>query len=547
MNGFRLFLLCSAVLAAGCSGGARSPDFAADVAVELLEIFNGNTNVTNVTPPIPVPSGKTLALTAKATISRTAPPGTPGPLFSACPAGNPKPQPVSCDEDVDVTNEAEWSSNNTNVATIDSNGVVTAKSVGTTDIFAKLGGKTAKTSVKVDPATLEQVIVTPSATTVGQGGTATFVAQGRYSDSPNTRDLNAGTPVNWTVTPPTRATLSPTTTSGSTPTTATASSSETGPATITATVPASHCDATTADCNGTATLTVVTASFTRIVELRCVPSIVRAPTATSPATTSQCTAFAQPAGAGSAPQARPASEFDWTSSDAAKATVDPTGKVTGVAQGTTTITATLKPGVFPAITNANDRKASAPITVTGEVCTGPLLASAGATTASAASLACIGCSVSNPNNAIDGDESTAAVMSQPLGLLAGTLSLDTVQQQGLPNIVSGGPAGFLIQQPAGMLLSLELVNQITVSTLRRNASGGLDVVQTGSGRSNTLRLTLLGMLGDNTTAFVGVTTPAPTPDNGYDGLRLTFTSGIATALGTVNVFSACATATLPAP
>lgn len=523
MKGLRFLLLCGAAIVAGCSGGPRSPDFLAESTVEKIEIFKGTQNVTEGNAGA-VNIGDTLTLTARAVISTTVPPGTSGAVNSC--NGNAKPQPVVCEER-DVTDEAEWSSASSNIATVD-RGVVTGRGVGTTNVFAKLGGKSAKTSVTVDPARLLEVVVNPAEATVSQGGTVTFLAQGRYSDAPGTtRDLNAGTTVTWSIDRPNLATLTPTT--GRT-TTARASSTETGDATVTAAV--------TGATSGTAALHVVTVNITRILELRCVPNIIRAPIPPStPATTSQCTAIAQRTDGGT--EARPASEFDWTADPTSVATVDANGKVTGVSPGRVVITAALKSGLFPTITGTN-RSASAPIAVTGPICTGPLLESNGATVAVANTPLCIGCSVDGPENVIDGDEATAAVMTQTLGLVQGELSLTVTQLNAIP---AGGTAGFLIRQPAGELLSLELMNQVAVTVLEQDGSGAFTEVA----RENTpLRLTLLGRMGDEDVFLASINTPAATPAiPAFDALRLTFTSGIATALGQVNALAACGTAVVP--
>jgi hypothetical protein len=531
MKGFRFLLLGAAIVAAGCSGGTRSPDFLAVTTVEALKIFDGATDVSGVTIADALEVDETLQLRAVATESSTVPPGATGTV-NACPATNPKPTPVKCSTR-DVTGAATWSSSAPTVATVSSSGLVTAVGMGTADITASFGGKTAKTTVNVIAQTLKELIVTPSTQTVSQRGTASYTALGRYSAGGTPRTLNPGTTVTWSLDPLTLAT--PVVSADTQSVTYTASATETGTGTITA-VASTDPASTAEDLSDTATLIVVQVVLTRIVSLDCVPPIIQGNP--SP-TTSTCTVTAERQDGGT--ETRPASDFDWTGSSAAIATVGQDGIVTGVEPGTVTVTATLKPDTFPSVP-ADSRAASDTVTVTGDVCTLPLLMTEGATASELASPLCLGCDIDDPNKAIDGDEETAAIMSQPLGLLAGTLSLTVEKASSVP---AGGRAGFLIRQPPGAMLSLELMNQLQLFVLRRNAADGtLTEVPPGSSADNSLRLTLMGndVVG-NTVAAIDVAVPDDPAD--FDGLRLTFTSGVATALGTVHATAACGTIVLP--
>ncbi|MDO5295014.1 MAG: Ig-like domain-containing protein, partial [bacterium] len=92
----------------------------------------------------------------------------------------------------DVTNSAEWSSSDTNVAKV-SQGKITPVAAGTATITAKVGDVTATCTVTVSAATLESIAiksdVTPLEILVGQ--TATVNAVGTYSDG-STKTLSEG-------------------------------------------------------------------------------------------------------------------------------------------------------------------------------------------------------------------------------------------------------------------------------------------------------------------------------------------------------------------
>lgn len=232
-------------------------------------------------------------------------------------------------------------------------------------------------------------------------------------------------------------------------------------------------------------------------------------------------------------------DIDWSTSDAALATVNANGVVSGVAPGSVTVTATLKTGVAPSVT---DRDAQSEVTVLPAVCTAPMLASEGATVSESSSLLCLLCSVSNTANIIGASPTTFGTIHVPLGLLNATSEV-TVSSNSPTDFPAGGTAGFVIARPVGAILEAEVLSQIQVSTLLNGS------VQQTSGPSIPLRADLLGLAltgGGGDTALVTLQPTLP-----YDALRLTFVSGLATVgllenkLQTVNVFQACSSATPP--
>ncbi|HVX42050.1 MAG TPA: Ig-like domain-containing protein [Gemmatimonadaceae bacterium] len=79
---------------------------------------------------------------------------------------------------------ATWKSSDTTVATVASNGLVTAKSSGTATITGTISGVAGTASITVTPpvVTLQRVDVTPDTAQVKVGGTATFTATAYGSD-----------------------------------------------------------------------------------------------------------------------------------------------------------------------------------------------------------------------------------------------------------------------------------------------------------------------------------------------------------------------------
>jgi len=94
----------------------------------------------------------------------------------------------------DVTQQATWSTDNASVLTVVATGanagLATAQGAGSTTITATLGGVSGQTSVRVTVPTLTSITVNPATATMVVGGTKPFTAQGSYSDG-TTGDLTS--------------------------------------------------------------------------------------------------------------------------------------------------------------------------------------------------------------------------------------------------------------------------------------------------------------------------------------------------------------------
>ena len=139
---------------------------------------------------------------------------------------------------------------------------------------------------------------------------------------------------------------------------------------------------------------------------------------------------------------------------------------------------------------------------------------------------CIGCTVGNPENAIDADITTVASLNTPVGLLGGSSQLSVVDTATL--YPAGRRAGFVIFDPAGALLTATLLQTVTVSAVNNG------VVQDGANFS-TLTLDLLG------TPIIGSTQPTYAsfvPTQPFNELRVEFGSTV-NALAQLGVVQAC--------
>ncbi|MFZ6849194.1 beta strand repeat-containing protein [Undibacterium sp. RuRC25W] len=86
----------------------------------------------------------------------------------------------------DITNSVTWTSGTNAIATVQSNGVATGVSAGTSGIAAILGSSSGTALLTVLPAlpaaTVTSIAVTPALATIAIGGAQTFIAKATYSD-----------------------------------------------------------------------------------------------------------------------------------------------------------------------------------------------------------------------------------------------------------------------------------------------------------------------------------------------------------------------------
>ncbi len=87
----------------------------------------------------------------------------------------------------DLTSSVTWTSSDTSIATISSGGLVTAKAHGSTTITATSGAVSGTAALTVT-ATLASIAVTPANPSIAPGTTQTFQATGTYNDN-STQDI----------------------------------------------------------------------------------------------------------------------------------------------------------------------------------------------------------------------------------------------------------------------------------------------------------------------------------------------------------------------
>jgi len=207
-----------------------------------------------------------------------------------------------------ATNRAvAWSSSNTGVATVTSNGLVSGIAAGAVTITATSEGKTGSANVTVQPKPVATVTVTPATATLTVGQTTNLSVVLKDQSGA----VLTGRTIVWTTSSSAVATVS---SSG------TVTAVGAGNATITATSEGK---------SGTASVTVTAIP---------VGSVTVSPASTSvPATTTVGLSVVVKDVNGTVVTDR---VVTWTTSNAAAATVSSSGVVTGVAIGTATITAT---------------------------------------------------------------------------------------------------------------------------------------------------------------------------------------------------------------
>ncbi len=106
-----------------------------------------------------------------------------------------------------ITASVVWSSDATNVAVINTVGIATAAGTGSANITASSGGVTASALMTVTPPALKTITVSPSGKTMPAGTSQQFTAAGLYTDG-TTADVTGV--ANWVSSAPTFAPVSPT-------------------------------------------------------------------------------------------------------------------------------------------------------------------------------------------------------------------------------------------------------------------------------------------------------------------------------------------------
>ncbi|HTW75627.1 MAG TPA: PilC/PilY family type IV pilus protein [Steroidobacteraceae bacterium] len=223
-----------------------------------------------------------------------------------------------------LTDQVGWTSSDTGIATINSQGLASSSSAGSTSITATLSGISGSTTLTVNaapppppPPTLVSITVTPANQTIDVGQTQQYTATGTYSDGST---LNLTAQVTWSSSDTGVATIA----SGGL-----ASGVAAGSTTVTATL---------SSVSGSTTLTVVTPpppppppTLESIVVTPANPTI----------DVGAMQAFTATAHYSDGSTQNVTSSATWSSSDTAVATIASGGVATGVAVGTSTITATL--------------------------------------------------------------------------------------------------------------------------------------------------------------------------------------------------------------
>lgn len=440
--------------------------------------------------------------------------------------------------------KVSWSTSNPSVGTISNTGLFTSVSQGTTDVTASAEGKTGTVTVTVGAPVIKTLVVTPATASIGQESTQNYLVQATYSDTAGVAiTVRSGDTIEWasyipgSTTPSTIATVNPATGTTTTATSATTA----GTATITACSPTC---VSASKITGTATLTVTNQRLIGLTaDQKLVPPAQTVPAGVDSLPYQMIGTYSDGTNTTTGPI--PNSQIDWTitpadGSIATLNTVDPVGNsVTAhaVALGLATIKGTLKAGVAPSITDPTKRFETGTLTVLQGYCTAPYAAPAATTTTTLDPL-CLGgllCSVGSPGNVIDNDPATFATLNSTVGLLFSGVTLTI--NSGAAAQPGGTTVGFVIARPAGLLLSAEVLSQFTVTTLL-----GTTVQDTFNTPASTtlpplLRLTLLGAIGGVDQVLVSFDTTA---GKSYDGLSIRFNPGVASALETTNVYSACA-------
>ena len=273
------------------------------VGERTLDISGGTLTGLTVTPPsATIPKGLTQSYSAQGTYSDGS--------------------------TLDVTGLVAWSSSTPTVASINTAGVATGVTEGSTTVTAMLNGQSASASLNVTAAVLTGLTITPPSATIPKGLTQSYSAQGTYSDG-STLDVTGL--VAWSSSTPTVASIN---------TAGVATGVTEGSTTVTAMLNGQ---------SASASLNVTAAVLTGLT--------ITPPSATIPKGLTQSYSAQGTYSDGSTLDVT--GLVAWSSSSPAVASINTAGVATGVTEGSTTVTAML-----------NGQSASASLNVTAAVLTG---------------------------------------------------------------------------------------------------------------------------------------------------------------------------------
>ena len=144
---------------------------------------------------------------------------------------------------------------------------------------------------------------------------------------------------------------------------------------------------------------------------------------------------------------------------------------------------------------------------------------------------CLSCSVDNPANVVDLDDSNFAQFNLMLAALTGSAQITVTAQPGVV-FPAGGIAGYTLSVPAAAVLAAQALPSITINTL----NGGTQ--QETTTFTQVLSVDVAGLIANNAKFFLGLKT---TKD--FDAVQIVTSPTVAGALATLDVYTACSTAT----
>lgn len=273
-------MLMGVFLLAGCNQSSSNDD-----TIDTSNAAGAELTAIAVTPADPnLPSGVNIQLTAMGTYTD----GTSS----------------------DISASVNWLSVDPVVATVNASGLATGVSSGSSEITASLAAYSATTNLNITQATLKALAITPVNTSFAPGVTTQFVATGTYSDGTS---LDVTPSVSW-----------------SSADTEVATVDENGLATGIATG-SSIITASLGTDETTSALTITDATLTSIMLSPSDPSIPK----------DNAKQFTATGNYSDGSSTTISSSVTWSSEDSAVATVDASGLASGIAAGSSVITATL--------------------------------------------------------------------------------------------------------------------------------------------------------------------------------------------------------------